>query len=71
LNSKDELVYDLIFSETTDYEIDIAQYIEDIYKYDRFIDDVKLILKKSKVSIVKEKISIDSNSVIWDIKVKK
>lgn len=67
----EDLIYDLIFSETTDYKIDICNYIEDIYKYDRFIDDTKAILRKSKVNIVKEKIAVDSNSVIWEIKVKK
>lgn len=67
----DDLIYDLIFSDTTDYKIDICNYIEDIYKYDRFIDETKAIFKKSKVSIIKEKIIVDSNSVIWEIKVKK
>ena len=65
----DDLIYDLIFSDTTDYKIDICNYIEDIY--DRFIDETKAIFKKSKVSIIKEKIIVDSNSVIWEIKVKK
>jgi hypothetical protein len=71
LEKIEDLIYDLIFSETTDYKIDICNYIEDIYKYDRFIDDTKAILRKSKVNIVKEKIAVDSNSVIWEIKVKK
>lgn len=69
--NKEELIYDLIFSENTDYKIDVSNYISDIYKYDRFIDEVKLIMKKSKVAVIKEKVLVDSNSVIWEIKVKK
>lgn len=71
MRDKDELIYDLIFSETTEYEIRVDEYISDIYKYDRFVDEVKDILKKSKVEIVKEKITVESNSVLWRIKVSK
>lgn len=71
LKNRDELIYDLIFSETTEYEIHIEEYIDDIYKYDRFVDETKEILKKSKVDILKEKIIVDTNSVVWKIKVSK
>jgi hypothetical protein len=71
LKDKDELIYDLIFSETTEYVIHVEQYIVDIYKYDRFIDNVKEILRKSKVDIVKEKINVEANAVIWRIVVSK
>ena len=67
----DDLIYDLIFSEETKYKLDISDYIVDIYKYDKFIDNIKDVLKKSKVSIIKDKVIVDSNSVIWEIKVKK
>ena len=36
LRDKDELIYDLIFSDNVEYEIHIDQYIEDIYKYEKF-----------------------------------
>ncbi len=71
MRNRDELIYDLIFSETTEYEINIEEYITDIYKYDRFIDDTKEILRKSKVDILKEKIIVETNSVLWRIKVSK
>lgn len=71
MRTKEDLIYDLIFSENTDYEINVEEYISDIYKYDRFIDETKDVLKKSKVSIVKEKIVVDMDSVVWKIKVKK
>lgn len=71
MRNKDELIYDLIFSETTEYEIHIEEYIEDIYKYDRFVDETKEVLRKSKVNILREKIIMDTNSVVWKIKVSK
>ena len=71
MKDKEALIYDLIFSETTDYKIDVAEYIEDIYKYDKFIDEIKSVLKKSKVSILKEKVDLESKSAIWNLKVKR
>jgi len=71
LKNKEDLIYDLIFSEDTDYKINITDYISDLYKYDKFIDETKTILKKSKVNINTERIIVDSNSVIWEIKVTK
>lgn len=68
---KDELIYDLIFSEKTHYEIQISRYIDNIYKYDRFISEIKKTLKKSKVIIVMEKVNLDIDGVNWEIKVKK
>lgn len=69
--NKDDIVYKLIFSEEEDFTITISDYIEDIYKYDRFIDDIKSILKKSKVQILKEKIELDSKTATWILKVKR
>ena len=71
MKDKEALIYDLIFSETTEYKIDIAEYIEDIYKYDKFIDEIKSVLKKSKVTIVKEKVDLESKSAVWNLKVKR
>lgn len=71
MRPKEDLIYDLIFSENTDYEINVDEYISDIYKYDRFIDETKRVLKKSKVEILQEKIVVDMNTVVWKIKVKK
>lgn len=71
MKSKDDLIYDLIFSDTQDYRIDISEYIQDIYKYDRFIEEIKSVLKKSKVSIVKDKLELETRKAIWTLKVKK
>lgn len=71
LDSKDNLIYDLIFSESEDFKIDVSNYITDIYKYDKFITEIKKVLKKSKVTIIRERVNLDTNSVIWEIKVKK
>lgn len=71
MKQKDGLIYDLIFSESMDYTIDIGDYITDIYKYDEFMDEIKEILRKSKVSIITNSIDVDSKTVTWKLKVRK
>lgn len=71
MKNQDDLIYDLIFSESLEYSIDISEYIEDIYKYEDFVGDIKKILRKSKVSILKSAVLIDSRTAIWELKVKK
>jgi hypothetical protein len=68
---KDDLIYDLIFSEKVSYIIDISDYLDDIYRYEEFILEIKKILKKSKVSIAKSNVLVDSKTAIWELKVKK
>ena len=70
MKSKDDLVYDLIFSEKNEFDINIGEYIKDIYKYDEFIDEIKQILQKSIVTIIKNNIDVNSVTVNWKIKVK-
>jgi hypothetical protein len=71
MKQKDELIYELIFSENKIFSIIVSDYIEDIYTYDTFIDDIKFILKKSKVLVVKESIIVSTDNVKWNLKVKK
>ena len=71
MKKTDELIYDLIFNESTEFQIDIADYIEDIYQYEEFVADMKKVLKKSKVKIVKSEVNLDSKTAIWNLKVKK
>lgn len=71
MKSKDDLIYDLIFSEKEKYLIDISDYIEDIYKYEDFILEIKSVLKKSKVKIIKSEVKTDPKTVIWELKVSK
>lgn len=67
----DDLIYELIFSEGTQFNIDISEYIVDMYKYEDFVIDIKKVLKKSKVSIVKSSVVVDSKTAMWELKVKK
>lgn len=69
LKSKDDLIYELIFTEQSEFKIDISKFIEDIYQYDDFVTDIKTILKKSKVKIVRSEINLDSKTAIWNLKV--
>lgn len=69
--SKDDLIYELIFGEKEEFSIDISKYMENIYEYDEFVDDVKKILKISKVKIVSSSVDVDSRSATWKLKLKK
>jgi hypothetical protein len=71
MKNKDDLVYDLIFSDSENFIIDISQYIKDIYQYDEFIDEIKQILQKSKVTVVTQSVDVDSVTATWKLKVKK
>ena len=71
MEQKDDLVYNLIFSNQNDFSILVTDYINDIYKYDDFILEMKDILRKSKVPIIKETIEVTFDYVRWNVKVKK
>jgi len=71
VKSKDDLIYDLIFTEKIDFKIDISNYIKDIYQYDDFVDEIKFVLKKSKVKVLKSDIKLDSKTAVWHLKVNK
>jgi hypothetical protein len=71
VKTKDDLIYDLIFSDETIYIINLSEYVSDIYSYEDFVDDVKLVMKKSKVTIIKSTIKVDSKTATWELKVKK
>jgi hypothetical protein len=49
----------------------MANYIEDIYKYEDFVTEIKKVLKKSKVKIIKSEVKLDSKTAIWQLKVNK
>lgn len=71
MKKKDDLIYDLIFSEDEDFVIDVGVYIPDIYKYDEFVDEIRKILRKSKVSIITNSLDVDSKTVTWKLKVRR
>lgn len=68
---KEELLYDLIFSKKEDFIIDISEYIENIYDHKEFVDEIKSILKKSKVNIIKSDVVLDLKTATWKINIKK
>ena len=71
LTNYEKLLYDLIFSEEDEYEINISKYIEDIYEYDKFMEKVENVLSKSEVMIIDNDVDVKSDEIIWILKVKK
>ncbi len=68
---REELIYDLIFSERSDFVIDLGMFVEDIYLYEDFVDDIRSVLRRSKVTIAKSSIKVDSKTARWELKIKK
>ena len=71
MEKKEELIYSLIFSDRTTYMIDLGEYVDDIYRYDDFVEEIRLILKKSKVSILKSSVKVNIKTATWELKLKK
>jgi hypothetical protein len=68
------LIYDLILnldSEKTEFNINLNEYVKN-EEYDLFVKEIKTILKKAKVQILKDKITvIENGSASWELKLKK
>jgi hypothetical protein len=71
VKNKDGLIYDLIFSDENHFNINLGEYVDDIYQYDDFVESIKFIIKKSGVTIVKSTIKVDSKTAHWELKLKK
>lgn len=71
MEKREELIYSLIFSDRTVYMIDLGEYVDDIYRYDDFVEEIRLVLKKSKVSILKSSVKVTMTTATWELKLKK
>lgn len=71
MDKKEELIYNLIFSDDDEFKIDIGDYIDDIYNYEMFISEIKKILKKSKITVTKSTVNANSTTVMWYLKIKR
>lgn len=71
MDKKQELIYRLVFDYQTSYLIDLGEFVADIYRYDEFVDEIREVLRKSKVMIVKSSIKVDSKTAMWELKLKK
>ena len=71
MEKREELIYSLIFSDRTTYMIDLGEYVDDIYRYDDFVEEIRLVLKKSKVSILKSSVKVTITTATWELKLKK
>lgn len=71
MNKLDTLLYELIYSNDSEFSIDLSEYIDDIYKYESFVKNIRKILKQAKVKILNSDIKLDSRTVVWKLKVSK
>lgn len=71
MNEKEKLIFELIFGDESNFIIDIGLFVDDIYQYDDFVTEIRNILRRSKVMVVKSGIKVDSKTATWELKVKK
>lgn len=71
MNEKEKLIFELIFGDESNFMIDIGLFVDDIYHYDDFVTEIRNILRRSKVMVVKSGIKVDSKTATWELKVKK
>jgi hypothetical protein len=71
MDKKERLIFNLIFGSKTEFLIDLGDYVADIYFYDHFVDEVRDILRRAKVMVVKSSIKVDSKTAVWELKLKK
>jgi hypothetical protein len=71
MDRRSELISNLIFSEQEEFSINTSEYIDEPYKYDRFILETKDILVKSSVKILRERVNLVKEGAIWILKVKR
>jgi len=71
MDNRERLIFNLIFGSKTEFLIDLGDYVTDIYFYDHFVDEVRDILRRAKVMVVKSSIKVDSKTAVWELKLKK
>lgn len=71
VGKKEELIYRLIFGEETEMAVDLGDFVEDIYQYDDFVEEIRGVLRKAKVTVAKSTIKLDSKTAVWELKIKK
>lgn len=71
MDEREKLIFNLIFGDETNFKIDIGLFVDDIYHYEDFVTEIRNILRRSKVMVVKSGIKVDIKTATWELKVKK
>ena len=74
MKNKDDLLYELIFSDNEDFIINISDYMNPIYNYEDFITEIRKIIIISDVCIIGEGVEVINKGlvdIIWTIKVRR
>jgi hypothetical protein len=71
MDERENLIFNLIFGDETNFKIDIGLFVDDIYHYEDFVTEIRNILRRSKVMVVQSGIKVDSKTATWELKVKK
>lgn len=75
MKSREDLIYSLLFEQDKiEYIIHMADYIKKVYKYEKFISEIKDILVKSDIDIISEEIDVHNKNavdIVWIVRVKR
>jgi len=71
VNDKDRIIYDLLFSEKTEFSFEISSLFEFIEDYRDVIESIVKSANKGRVSIVKDIIEVKGDDIFWNIKIKR
>lgn len=70
IKQKEKLIYDILFSDETLFEIDLQIYC-DINKRSDFREEIRIVIKKGNLSIIDDRIIHTDDKVIWKLEIKK
>lgn len=71
LTKEQQLLYDIIFSETVDFEIKILDYIEDSYLIENFTDKIMKCLLLSGIKVIEQVYILTKEKKSWVLKIKR
>lgn len=69
-SGKDQLIYDLLFSTQSIYNIDLQHYCN-FDNRSKFREEIRIIIKRSGLRIIDDRIIHTNAKIIWKIELKK
>ncbi len=71
LTKEQQLMYDIIFEETEEYEIKVLEYINEIYEVEEFTNKILNILLDSGIKIREQVYVLTKEKKAWILKIKR
>lgn len=69
MNSREQLIYELLFGEKQDFSINVSSYVDSERDTNDFMHEMRYVLQRGGVKIVSDYTTREANSKIWKLKV--